>query len=220
MKLICPKCNSNIDQSNINIKKGIGLCQSCSEVIKLADHLHSNEEIRRSEKPFYSKISTLKEAGNFIIKIPPKGLSLKTALTPLCFILIVLIFHIFTSNQNEGLQSLTHIRLQNCSMIRLIELPILAKVTARNSTLGSLAKLPALTHLSMCGCVFFEEDIKQYTKLKCLTNISLYSRGREFPNLRKVIGGTMNGIRLKISMFDTQCNDIHADTLPYEIIYL
>ena len=107
MKLICPKCNSKIDQSNINVNQGIGHCQSCSEIIRLADHLHSNEEIRRSEKPFFTKISIDKPAGNFIINIPPKGFDLKASLLSLGVIIFFATVSVFISGENEVLKSIT-----------------------------------------------------------------------------------------------------------------
>lgn len=75
MKLICNKCNTVILRKNINLKEGIANCTTCEEYFKIADFLKDEEELRRVQKPHYSKIQFSESIKGFKIKIPPIGWS-------------------------------------------------------------------------------------------------------------------------------------------------
>jgi hypothetical protein len=92
MKLICPKCAAEIPPKNVNISEGFAQCAACNEYFRIAEHLGSDETIRRTQKPLLSKI-TLHEAGDsYIFHLPP--MRWKRA-TPI-FLLMTLIWNYFS----------------------------------------------------------------------------------------------------------------------------
>lgn len=75
MKLICKKCDSPIEGTNINISQGVCQCPSCNEVFKIASFLSSDETVRRLPKPVFTKITIVDNYGETRITIPKKGIT-------------------------------------------------------------------------------------------------------------------------------------------------
>ena len=58
MKIYCPKCNSTIENSNINVTEDICVCSKCNELFKLSE-IFDQENISETE---------------YLLKNPPKGI--------------------------------------------------------------------------------------------------------------------------------------------------
>lgn len=56
VRLECPKCGGAISKENVALQQGLARCSSCDEYFRLAAHLRTDEEIRRSQKSFDSKV--------------------------------------------------------------------------------------------------------------------------------------------------------------------
>jgi hypothetical protein len=78
MKFTCWKCNSEIPNDHVNIREGIAHCTICEEYFKIADFLRDDEELRRINKPFYSKIAIDQALQAHLVTIPPDGWSRTT----------------------------------------------------------------------------------------------------------------------------------------------
>ncbi|MGL4599212.1 MAG: hypothetical protein ACRCYO_16950 [Bacteroidia bacterium] len=92
MKLICPKCTAAIAKADVNIQDGFAYCKKCTEYFRVADYLQTDETVRRSEKPFLSKITLTENAGIYTFYIPP--MHWKRA--PIVFVLIVFMWNFTT----------------------------------------------------------------------------------------------------------------------------
>lgn len=73
MKLVCPKCKSELKQNEINIETCIAHCRLCNEVFKIAEYLRGNEEVRRALKPVHSNVSIEVIGEESVITIPKRG---------------------------------------------------------------------------------------------------------------------------------------------------
>jgi len=75
MTINCPKCNTQIDNNNINVQENIGVCQSCNQLFKLSEILAAQNEGSENEMERLSQ-----ESINEIEKMlynPPKDAFVK-----------------------------------------------------------------------------------------------------------------------------------------------
>lgn len=73
MKLLCPKCGTQIASHNVNMQEGIAYCSDCNEFFRIADFLDSDEELRRIQKPHYSKVRSTNTGLKYTLSVPPAG---------------------------------------------------------------------------------------------------------------------------------------------------
>ena len=99
MKFICPNCESSIHKSNVNIKEGIAQCVSCDEVFRIADFING-KEIRRTEKPIYTKVQIEDSSDKLVITIPPVGWNQRTIF--LTLFALILSFIPFFNTELKG----------------------------------------------------------------------------------------------------------------------
>ena len=66
MKIICPNCNTQIENNNINVTENICVCQSCSQLYKLS-------EMQDQEKQEQGKTEVTENA----LLNPPKGIKIQ-----------------------------------------------------------------------------------------------------------------------------------------------
>lgn len=83
------------------MQQGIARCGACDEYFRLATHLRSDEEIRRSVKPSYSKVVLEEGMDPSRIRIPARGWSWDLWF-PATFLLIALVVVAFGFARGEG----------------------------------------------------------------------------------------------------------------------
>ena len=71
--MICPKCNSEISETDVNIQEGVAFCASCSEVFNLSSFLKNETPITRIAKPEYSKIESYTAEDSFGMNLPAQS---------------------------------------------------------------------------------------------------------------------------------------------------
>lgn len=83
MRLECPKCGVGISKENVALQQGLARCSSCDEYFRLAAHLRTDEEIRRSKKPLDTKVVIDQQQRS--VWIPARGMN-AGMLFPLIFV--------------------------------------------------------------------------------------------------------------------------------------
>jgi len=101
MRMLCPKCNSEIENENINVAENICVCKSCGQLLKLSEMIDQDKEqekieetenlLRNPPKGIFVK----KESGREIITISAKS---KGAVILLIFALMTSAFIVFVAS--------------------------------------------------------------------------------------------------------------------------
>ncbi len=73
MKLNCPNCNSEIDNSKINVSTDLAQCSNCNSIHKLSELVESDNLDEIGNPPKGSKISFQKIDDQIEIELPKKG---------------------------------------------------------------------------------------------------------------------------------------------------
>ncbi|MFN8579004.1 MAG: hypothetical protein U0354_19420 [Candidatus Sericytochromatia bacterium] len=93
MKVICPNCNSNIFNQDINVSSDVAYCQECTNIFKLSTILNQNETTN------INNTINLNKNNSFVdLNKPPNGISIKknnnsfelscTTRSPIAFFLV------------------------------------------------------------------------------------------------------------------------------------
>ena len=91
MRILCPNCNSQIENENINVNENICVCKSCGQLFKLSEML-DQDKIDETENLLRNPpkgILVKKESGQEIITISAKS---RSAVILLIFALIISAF--------------------------------------------------------------------------------------------------------------------------------
>jgi len=91
MRILCPNCNSLIENENINVSENICVCKSCGQLLKLSEML-DQEKLEETENLLRNPpkdINIKKESGQEIITISAKS---RSAVILLVFALITSAF--------------------------------------------------------------------------------------------------------------------------------
>lgn len=110
MKIICPKCQSEISNRDVNVSADLAFCDKCSNLFKLSELLNTNIDLSKKESvsnnildlPVYESKLKKKQNNTIDLTNPPSGVWIKkyndgfevgaTTRSPLAFFLVPFMF--------------------------------------------------------------------------------------------------------------------------------